>query len=174
MRVSHSVDEAAGAAPASAVVSVGVFDGVHLGHQAILRRNTACASELRARPTVVTFREHPKTLLLGRAPRMLTSLDHKLELFRRAGIEHTVVLAFDAALRSVPAAEFARSVLVERLRATKLVLGFDSKLGRDREGTPEFLRALGLDVEVVGQVLVGGRAVSSTAIREAVELGDLA
>lgn len=173
MHVSHSFDDAERASPASAVVSVGVFDGVHLGHLEILARNRERARELDACPTVVTFREHPKTLLLGRAPRMLTSLEHKLELFRRAGIEHTLVLDFDAQLRAVPAAEFAIEFLVRRLRAKQLVLGFDSKLGRDRAGTPEFLRALGLDVEVVGQVLVGSRAVSSTAIREAVELGDL-
>jgi len=156
------------------VVSVGVFDGVHLGHQEILRTNVARARALGARATVVTFREHPKAVLLGRAPRTLTSLEHRLELFRRAGIEHTLALTFDAALRSVPAPVFADDVLRRRLAARQLVLGFDSKLGRDREGTPEFLRTLGFEVEVVGQVLVGGRAVSSTAIREAVELGDLA
>lgn len=155
------------------VVSVGVFDGVHLGHQAILSTNVARARALGARATVVTFRDHPKAVLLGRAPRTLTSLEHRLELFRRAGIEHTLALTFDATLRAVPAPEFAADVLRRRLDARQLVLGFDSKLGRDREGTPEFLRTLGFEVEVVGQVLVGGRAVSSTAIREAVELGDL-
>lgn len=162
------------AAPEGAVVSVGVFDGVHLGHQEILRRNVEAARALCARPTVVTFRQHPKSLLLGRAPRTLTSLDHRLELFRRAGIQHAVALTFDDALRSMPAAEFAQGFLTDRLRARRLVLGFDSKFGRGREGTPEFLSALGHAVEVVGQVVVGGRPVSSTAIREAVELGDLA
>jgi riboflavin kinase/FMN adenylyltransferase len=155
------------------VVSVGVFDGVHLGHQAILERNRARARARGARSTVVTFREHPKSVVLGHAPRTLTSLEHRLELFRRAGIEHTLALTFDAGLRQVSAAEFARRWLAERLGARELVLGFDSKFGHDREGTPEHLRALGWTVEVVGQVLVGGRAVSSTAIREAVELGDL-
>lgn len=174
MHVSQSIHDVGALPPVASVVSVGVFDGVHLGHLEILRRNVEHARMLEARPTVVTFREHPKILLLGRAPRMLTSLEHKLELFRRAGIEHTVVLVFDAELRALSAAEFARDFLVQRLRARKFVLGFDSKIGRDREGTPEYLRSLGLDVEVVGQVQVGGRAVSSTAIREAVELGDLA
>jgi riboflavin kinase/FMN adenylyltransferase len=155
------------------VVSVGVFDGVHLGHQEILRRNVEAARELGARSTVVTFRQHPKTVLLGRAPRTLTSLEHRLELFRRAGIEHTVALTFDDELRAVPAAEFAHEFLVGTLRARRLVLGFDSKFGRGREGTPEFLAALGFAVDVVEQVVVGGRPVSSTAIREAVELGDL-
>jgi len=159
--------------PHGSVVSIGVFDGVHLGHHAILRENVARASELGARSTVVTFRDHPKQLLLGRAPRTLTSLEHRLELFRRAGIEHTLVLGFDERLRAMPAAEFASSVLVRGLGARRFVLGFDSKFGNSRSGTPEELVRLGYQVEVVAQVLVRGRAVSSTAIREAVELGDL-
>lgn len=155
------------------VVSVGVFDGVHLGHQAILRANVARAIELDAEPTVVTFRRHPKRVLLGRAPRALTTLEHRLELFRRAGIQHAVALNFDGELRSQSAAEFAQQTLVEGLRARHLVLGFDSKFGKDREGTPDRLRELGFEVDVVGQVLIAKRPVSSTAIREAVELGDL-
>ncbi len=155
------------------VVSVGVFDGVHLGHQAILARNTAHARELGAQSTVVTFREHPKAVLLGHAPRTLTSLEHRLELFRRAGVEHTLALTFDDELRQIDARDFARDLLAGALAARRLVLGFDSKFGRDREGTPEFLRTLGYDVDVVPEVLVAGRPVSSTAIREAVELGDL-
>jgi riboflavin kinase / FMN adenylyltransferase len=155
------------------VVSIGVFDGVHLGHQAILCANLARASALGARPTVVTFDSHPKGTLLGHAPRTLTGLEHRLELFRRAGIEHTLVLAFDAALRSVSAEQFTRDTLLAGLDARAFVLGFDSKFGRDRRGTPELLRTMGLDVQVVEKVEIGGRAVSSTAIREAVELGDL-
>ena len=161
-------------APNGSVVSIGVFDGVHLGHQKILERNLLRARALNARATVVTFRDHPKRLLLGRAPRTLTSLEHRLELFRRARVEHTVALSFDEELRAIPAADFVNEFLIGALDARAFVLGFDSKFGRDRAGTPELLMQMGLDVEVVGQIQVGERAVSSTAIREAVELGDLA
>ncbi|HJO27674.1 MAG: riboflavin biosynthesis protein RibF [Planctomycetes bacterium] len=160
--------------PPPAVVSVGVFDGVHLGHQAILAANVARATTESAQSTVVTFGGHPKRLLLGHAPRTLTTLEHRLELFQRAGIAHTVVLPFDEALRSLRAEDFARTFLADGLAARSLVLGFDSKFGHDREGTPEALGALGYAVQVVPEVLVDGRAVSSTAIREAVSLGDLA
>jgi len=156
-----------------AVVSIGVFDGVHLGHQAILAANVARAASLGARSTVVSFAGHPKKLLLGHEPRTLTSLDHRLELFRRAGIEHTLALSFDEPLRQLSAEEFVAGILIDRLGARAFVLGFDSKFGRDKRGSPELLRALGYDVLVIEQVLVGGRAVSSTAIREAIELGDL-
>jgi len=156
-----------------AVVSLGMFDGVHLGHQAILALNVQRARELGAVATVVTFRRHPKKLLLGQAPRILTTLEHRLELFARAGIEHTLVLGFDSALRSLTAAEFTDRIAVDVLGVRRFVLGFDSKFGRDRGGTPDSLRALGFEVDVAPKVQVLGRAVSSTAIREAVELGDL-
>ncbi|MFT5152229.1 MAG: riboflavin kinase/FMN adenylyltransferase [Planctomycetota bacterium] len=146
----------------AAVVSIGVFDGVHLGHQAILKANVERARELGATSTVVTFRHHPKRVLLGRAPRTLTTLEHRLELFRRAGIEHTLAMRFDEELREE-----------DKLNAECFVLGFDSKFGRNRAGGPESLRKAGHSVEVVDRVTVEQRAVSSTAIRESVELGDL-
>ncbi len=155
------------------VVSIGVFDGVHLGHRAILKANLLRARELGAVPTVVTFRRHPKKVLLGRAPRMLTSLEHRLELFRRAGVGHALVLTFDEDLSHLEAEAFVQRFLVEGLDARALVLGFDSKFGRGRRGTPALLEELGYAVQVVGKVKVDQRAVSSTAIREAVELGDL-
>jgi riboflavin kinase/FMN adenylyltransferase len=157
----------------AAAVSIGVFDGVHLGHQAILRANVARARASGLRPTVVTFQQHPKQVLLGRAPRTLTTLEHRLELFRRLGIEHTLALVFDDKLRQLSARDFATDILADQLRARTFVLGFDSKFGSGRAGDPELLRSLDFDVEVVPQVLVDQRAVSSTAIREAVELGDL-
>ena len=160
--------------PRGAVVSLGMFDGVHLGHQAILRANVARAHELGAQAAVVTFRRHPKALLLGRAPKTLTTLEHRLELFSRSGIEHALVLPFDAELRRLTALEFVEVVALEGLRARSFVLGFDSKFGRDRGGTPESLRAAGFNVRVAEKVVIQGRPVSSSAIREAVELGDLA
>ena len=126
MIVTPSLAELPAPGPSGSVVSIGVFDGVHLGHREILQRNVGRARELGSRPTVVTFRDHPKQLLLGRAPRTLTSLEHRLELFRRAGIEHTLVLGFDERLRAMPAAEFAHEVLVQGLGVRRLVLGFDS------------------------------------------------
>lgn len=157
-----------------AVVSIGMFDGVHRGHQAILAANVVRARELGAVPTVVTFRRHPKALLLGRAPKTLTTLEHRLELFERAGIGHAVVLPFDEGLRSLSALEFVQAIAVEGLAVRSFVLGFDSKFGRDRGGTPDSLQAAGFDVRVAEKVLVHDRPISSSAIREAVELGDLA
>lgn len=173
MIVSYDVESLPLEGYPGAVVSIGVFDGVHLGHQAILAANVRQSAERGLRPSVVTFRHHPKQVLLGRAPRTLTSLPHRLELFRRAGIEHTLALAFDEELRETPAEVFVRRILEGALGARHYVLGFDSKFGRNREGGPELLQRLGYPVDVVPQVVVDKRAVSSSAIREAVELGDL-
>lgn len=155
------------------VVSIGVFDGVHLGHQAILAANLARAGESGLTPAVVTFAGHPKQVLLGRAPKTLTTLEHRLALFERAGIEHAVVLHFDEQLRSMDATVFVETVLTGALGAQAFVLGFDSKFGKGRSGGPELLRELGHEVTVVDRVSSDQRAISSTAIREAVELGDL-
>lgn len=173
MKTTRSIAALASPPADGSVVSIGVFDGVHLGHQAILAANVARARALGAVPTVVTFAGHPKEVLLGRAPRTLTTLEHRLALFRRAGIEHAVALEFDDALRATTAEQFVADVLVRGLATRALVLGFDSKFGRERRGTPEFLAARGFDVTVVPQVQVGPYGVSSTAIREAIELGDL-
>ena len=121
----------------------------------------------------MTFAQHPKAVLLGRAPRTLTTIEHRLALFARAGVRHAVVMTFDEELRNTAADDFARRYLEEGLGTRAFVLGFDSKFGKDRAGGPDSLRARGHEVEIAEKVMVGQRAVSSTAIREAVELGDL-
>ncbi len=155
------------------VVSIGVFDGVHLGHRAILQANVQQAKKSGLVPTVVTFSGHPKKVLLGHAPRTLTTLQHRLALFRRAGIEHTLVLQFDQELRETSAQEFLQRILKDTLNAREFVLGFDSKFGKDQRGSSAFLEKMGESVQVVERVSVRDRAISSTAIREAVELGDI-
>ena len=159
--------------PEGSVVSIGVFDGVHLGHQAILGANVAHALDLGCVPTVVTFQRHPKELLVGHAPKTLTTLEHRLELFARSGVQHAVALAFDEELRGLSARDFVRRCAVEGLGVRRFVLGFDSKFGHDRAGSAEMLRAEGFEVEVVPKVVLDERGVSSTVIREAVELGEL-
>ncbi|MFT7486858.1 MAG: riboflavin kinase/FMN adenylyltransferase [Candidatus Paceibacteria bacterium] len=173
MRVTLDREALDSAPELGAVLSLGVFDGVHLGHQAILEANVAKARELGAESTVLTFSAHPKSVLLGRAPRTLTTLDHRLELFERAGIGHTVALPFDEELRRTPPEQFARDFLIERLGTRHFVLGFDSQFGEGRRGNADLLIGMGFPVSVVPMVIVDQRGVSSTAIREAVELGDL-
>lgn len=163
---------------AHSVVCVGVFDGVHLGHQRLLHELSELASELEGVPTVVTFRQHPDLLLRGSAPPLLVSVPHRLRLLRRAGVERLLLLDFDARVRDISAQRFAELVLRDGLHARGLLLGYDSALGRDREGTPARFRELGAQLGFVVRearsFTVDGRPVSSTAIRAAITAGDLA
>ena len=141
--------------------------------RSILRANIELARELDAEPTVVTFAHHPKAVILGRAPRTLTTIEHRLALFARAGIRHVCVLTFDEELRDTTALDFTTSVLERGLDTRAFVLGFDSKFGKGREGGAESLRSRNHRVDIAPKVAMNQRAVSSTAIRENIELGDL-
>ena len=159
------------------VVAVGVFDGVHLGHLRLLHELLEMTSRLPGVPTVVTFKNHPDQVLRGNAPPLLVSVPHRLRLLRRAGVQRLVLLDFEPRLRQMTARQFAEYLLVRRLRCTGLLLGYDSALGKDREGTPqrfaELGKELGFEVRAGQPMTVDGRTVSSTAIRAAIAAGDL-
>lgn len=159
------------------VVAVGVFDGVHLGHQRLLHELLELASALQCVPTVVTFANHPDQVLRGEAPPLLVSVPHRLRLLRRAGVQRCVLLEFEPRLQNMPAETFAERVLVGCLHTKGLLLGYDSALGKDRAGTPERFRelggTLGFTVRTGTPFLVDGKPVSSTAIRAAIRAGDL-
>lgn len=159
------------------VATVGVFDGVHLGHFHVLREVVRRAEARGAMPVMVTFGGHPKGLLLGKAPATITSLEHRLLLFQRAGIGATLVLQFSPELRELSAEAFTTDILLEGLGLQELVFGFDSKFGKDRGGNPTSLAPLsarlGFAIDEVPALRLDGRPVSSTVIREAVSLGDL-
>lgn len=159
------------------VVAVGVFDGVHLGHQRLLHQLLEMSSALQAMPTVVTFANHPDQVLHGEAPPLLVSVPHRLRLLRRAGVQRLVLLRFEPRLQNMTPREFAERVLVQRLRTRGLLLGYDSALGKDRAGTPQCFRdlggELGFEVRTGAPFEVDGQPVSSTAIRSAIARGDL-
>ncbi len=159
------------------VVAVGVFDGVHLGHQRLLHELLEMTSRLPGVPTVVTFKNHPDQVLRGEAPPLIVSVPHRLRLLRRAGVQRLVLLDFEPRLQQMTAQQFAADLLVERLRCSGLLLGYDSALGKGREGTPqrfsELGAQLGFEVRTGQPFVVDGRTVSSTAIRAAIAGGDL-
>lgn len=159
------------------IATVGVFDGVHLGHFHVLQKVRELAAAREFPSAVVTFAGHPKATLLGRGPSAITSLEHRLLLFRRSGMALALVLDFDAALRELSAEAFLHQVLLDGLGMKELVLGFDSKFGKDRRGTVETLaplaRELDFGLHQISALRLEGRAISSTAIREAVSLGEL-
>ncbi|MCO5170722.1 MAG: bifunctional riboflavin kinase/FAD synthetase [Planctomycetes bacterium] len=158
-------------------VTVGVFDGVHLGHAALLDRLVASARAAGVAPVVVTFWPHPRAVLGGGAPPLITTLAHRVALLRRRGAAGVVVLPFDADVASWPAEVFAERVLAERLAASRVVLGADHRFGRGRRGDVALLarlgERLGFVAEAVPLVETGGVKASSTAVRDALRRGDL-
>jgi riboflavin kinase/FMN adenylyltransferase len=161
------------------VATIGVFDGVHLGHRRVLETAKSYARELGGDLVVVTFDVHPRAVTVGRAPPLVTSLPHRLILLERQGVSATVVLHFDETLREMSAERFVDEVLVARIGVRVLVLGHDSHFGKDRRGDFELATKLlaprGVRVARVEPVrLDDGRIVSSSAIRDAVLRGDFA
>jgi riboflavin kinase/FMN adenylyltransferase len=160
-----------------AAATVGFFDGLHRGHQRILAELSGWAREGGGAPAIITFDRHPQEVLRHRPPVIITPLEHRLVLLARSGVELALVLKFDLEIASWSPEEFIRRVLVEALGARRLLLGFDSALGKNRRGTFEYLKAreeeLGISVRRAEPLLLDGQRVSSTLVREAALAGDL-
>lgn len=159
-------------------VAIGVFDGVHRGHLAILKRAVAEARRRKLRSVALTMDPHPSEVLRPDRPvPLLYSPEHRIELLRTLGFGTVVVLKFDRALARIPAADFAREILAKRLGARAIWVGTNFKFGRGAEGNADFLRRhpdlRGCAVRAVRPVLWGGRPVSSSRIRQAVTAGRL-
>ncbi len=152
------------------VLGMGTLDGVHAGHQAILRRVAERASAPDSTPAVLTFAQHPLAVVRPeQAPPLITPLPLKLALLERAGMAAAVVIHFTPALAALDAEEFVQRALVEGLGVRGVCVGYDFGFGRGRRGNVELLQALaprcGFWLEVVPPVAVDGQVVSSRAIR---------
>jgi riboflavin kinase/FMN adenylyltransferase len=157
-------------------LTIGNFDGVHRGHQAMLARLIEAAEDLRLPPAVMTFDPHPREFF-GKhdAPPRLTSLRQKLELFRTAGVDIAFVARFDAQLAALTPAAFIDDVLVRRVNARWVLVGDDFRFGRGRAGDLSVLRAHASTFSVEGMrtVTVDTERASSTAVREALQRGEI-
>ncbi|HEU4370034.1 MAG TPA: bifunctional riboflavin kinase/FAD synthetase [Methylomirabilota bacterium] len=165
-------------APASAV-ALGVFDGVHVGHRAILGTAVALARPGGLEAVACTFDPHPiEVLQPERAPRPISSLDERLDLIGETGIDTAVVLTFTREVAAVEPEAFVKDVLLGRLRAREVVVGYDHRFGRGARGDARLLESLGdrlgFRAHVVPPATVDGAAVSSTEIRAALQRGDVA
>ena len=158
-------------------LTIGNFDGVHRGHQAMLSRLTEAAEDLQLPPTVLTFDPHPREFFArDGAPPRLSMLRAKLDLFRAYGIATTYVARFNARLASLTAEEFVHDVLERRLNVRWVLVGDDFRFGRGRKGDLAFLRstARSFSVEAMRTIEVDGERASSTAVRTVLAKGDLA
>lgn len=176
MRLFHGTDNAGIHRPT--VLTLGVFDGLHLGHQLIMNTVVERARKLGAVPTVITFDPHPRAVLHPQsAPPLLQTFDQKIEGFGVLGIEQTIVVRFTKEFSSISAPEFLRDVVKERLHAQEVYLGKGFAFGHNREGNIELLRRLGAELGFVAgevpEVSFRGRRVSSSKIRELLAKGNV-
>lgn len=164
--------------PAGAVATIGNFDGVHLGHREIFRRIVAEAKERNCPSMVISFIPHPmKVIDPEKAPRLLNTYSEKERLIAASCIDLLVEIPFDTVIAEMSPADFVRSILVDKLRITHLVVGYDYSFGRGRAGNAELLTAIGKEqgfsVEKVGPVLRDAEISSSTLVRKLLSAGDV-
>jgi riboflavin kinase/FMN adenylyltransferase len=169
MRLFHGTDNAEIARPT--VLTLGVFDGLHLGHQLIVRTVVERARAAVAVPTVVTFDPHPRAVLHPESsPPLLQTFDQKIEALALLGVGQTIVVRFTQEFARVRAAEFLRDVVHERLHAREVYLGRGFAFGHEREGDINLLRRvsaqLGFRADEVPEVRLRGQRISSSRIRE--------
>jgi riboflavin kinase/FMN adenylyltransferase len=162
-----------------AVFAIGNFDGAHLGHRAVLQRTRRLAAELGAPSAALTFEPHPADFFTGRPVVFrLTPKAIKARALQAFELDGVVILTFDAALAALTAEQFVADVLVARLGVSAIVIGWDFHFGKGRSGSPAFLEEAGarygFRVDVIDQVAgAAAEAISSTAIRRALEAGDV-
>jgi riboflavin kinase/FMN adenylyltransferase len=169
MRLFHGTDNAKIARPT--VLTLGVFDGLHLGHQLIMRTVVERARALQAVPSAITFDPHPRAVLHPEdAPPLLQTFDQKIEAFGVLGLEQTIVIHFTKAFAEIKAEDFLRDIVAERLQAKEVYLGRGFAFGRNREGNIALLkkvsRELGFRAEEVPEVQLRGQRISSSRIRQ--------
>jgi riboflavin kinase/FMN adenylyltransferase len=165
-------------ATTSTVLTIGNFDGVHLGHRALLAELTAKARELALPATVLTFEPHPRELFAPeQAPARLASLRDKIELLAEAGVDRVHVCRFNRQLAALTAAQFIERILVQGLSVRHLIIGDDFRFGKGRSGDFALLQQAGRDhrfvVEAMHTVDFGGVRVSSSEVRAALACGNI-
>ena len=160
-------------------LAIGVFDGVHRGHQAVISTSARHAESENGTPVVVTFDPHPMKVLRPQdAPHLLTATPHKIALIRDLGVRHLLVIKFDKTFAATAPEDFVHQLLAHSKPLREICVGHEWSFGKDRRGNLDLLKNLGerfhFDVVGIPPVKADGTVVSSTAIRQAVEKGDFA
>ncbi|NOZ86573.1 MAG: riboflavin biosynthesis protein RibF, partial [Deltaproteobacteria bacterium] len=161
-----------------AVLTIGNFDGVHLGHMALVKEVLSRARKLNRPSAAMTFHPHPVTVVApDKAPPLINSMDERINLLEEAGLDILVIEKFDKDFSALSPEDFARKVLFENIRPAAVIVGFNYGFGKGRSGGVDVLemsgQKLGFEVVVVPPVMLGDLRVSSTGIRRSVENGDL-
>lgn len=156
-----------------AVVCIGTFDGIHLGHQALIRRTVEVARQQHLASVILTFDRHPAAILApDRVPHSINTLRQNLAQIEALGPSACVILEFNQELAECPAEQFFQKILVNHLRAKSMVIGYDFAFGHNRVGTGDWLKER-INCEIIEAVSIHGLRVSSSEIRKAINSADL-
>jgi riboflavin kinase/FMN adenylyltransferase len=160
-------------------LAIGVFDGVHRGHQAVISTSADHAAASNGTPVVVTFDPHPEKVLRPQAaPHLLSATQHKIALIRALGVEHLLIITFDQEFAATEPEDFVRKLVIHSKPLREICVGHEWSFGKNRRGNLDLLKKLGaksnFDVVGIPPVKINGAVVSSTAIRQAIEKGDFA
>jgi riboflavin kinase/FMN adenylyltransferase len=163
----------------NAIVTQGTFDGVHVAHQAILERLKEIAKQYKGETVVMTFEPHPRMVLHpeDHGLRLLHTLEEKIQALDKAGVDHLLVIPFTREFSRLSSLQFIRDIIVNQLHTKVLVIGYNHRFGKNREGTfthlREYASLYGFEVEEIPEQDVDHVSVSSTRIRKALEEGDI-
>ncbi|MFO7717066.1 MAG: bifunctional riboflavin kinase/FAD synthetase [Desulfohalobium sp.] len=177
MQVFRTLEAMQSHLPHGSCATIGNFDGVHIGHQALLCRVIECGRNHHLPSVAVTFDPHPLRVLLGKTPPFITLTDQKIEVMEKLGLEFMLCLPFTREMAALEPEQFVQTILVKGLNLKHLVIGYDYAFGKKRRGDFSLLQNLGtkygFTAEQIGPVQKNGDIVSSTRIRELVENGQV-
>lgn len=178
MTIHHGIDQLPSIK--NAVVTSGTFDGVHLGHRKILQRLQQIAKQSNDESVVITFWPHPRLVLYpnsGDHLQLLNTFEEKAQLLAHSGIDHLIRIPFTKVFSQLSSQEFIQQILIDKIDTKKLVIGYDHKFGRNREGSFEYLKTnahlYGFDIEEIPRQDIDHVGISSTLIRNALSEGNV-
>ncbi len=176
MKIFHSINEFH--SDKKTILTLGTFDGVHIGHAAILKKLTQNTADGKFESAVLTFFPHPRMVLQGKSDlKLLNTINEKIDLLQKIGIENLIIHPFDANFSQLSAEEFVKTVLVDQLHIQKIIIGYDHRFGKNRTANIDDLTAFGLkygfEVEQISAQEINDISISSTKIRTALEDGEI-
>lgn len=161
----------------NAVITIGTYDGVHIGHQSILKRINDLAQSIEGESILVTFHPHPRMIVNDKKVSLLSTLEEKCDLLARYGVDNVVVVPFTRNFSQQSPKEYIEDFLVKNFQPKKIVIGYNHRFGKNRAGDIHLLRemskSLNFEVEEISKQLVEDNSVSSTEIRNALEKGEV-
>jgi riboflavin kinase/FMN adenylyltransferase len=176
LKIFHSINEFH--SDKKTILTLGTFDGVHIGHAAILKKLTQNTADGKFESAVLTFFPHPRMVLQGKSDlKLLNTINEKIDLLEKIGIENLIIHPFDANFSQLSAEEFVKTVLVDQLHIQKIIIGYDHRFGKNRTANIDDLTAFGLkygfEVEQISAQEINDISISSTKIRTALEDGEI-